>query len=410
MKESLLRKYAKLAVKTGANIQPGQLLVIIASVKDHEFVKLCVEEAYLAQASEVMVNWSCEELTRLDFIYCSTETLTEIPDFVYDRKKYVQDKGCAYLIIASETPGLLADIDPEKIMAAQIAGMKKMKPLQNYSLANHGQWSVIALPSAGWAKKVFPEKNEQEAVEELWKAILNSVRIELDNDPVSEWQKHNERLNRYCRILNDHSFEKLHFESSTGTDLTVGLVENHIWLGGNCHTTKGVPFNPNMPTEEVFSMPNRNKVDGKVVATKPLNYNGRVIENFWFEFKDGKVVNHGAEKESDTLTKLLETDEGSRRVGEVALISYNSPISLSNILFYNTLFDENASCHLALGQAYPENIRGGGEMTEEELKEAGANDSMNHVDFMFGSGDMRITGIKADGEEVLVFEEGNFVF
>ncbi|MGI6608681.1 MAG: aminopeptidase [Erysipelotrichaceae bacterium] len=409
MNEKLLRKYAKLAVRTGANIQPGQLLVISASVEDHDFVKMCVEEAYKALASEVMVNWSSEDLILLDYTYCSIETLTEIPDYAYDKRKYVQDKGCAFLHIANETPGLMAGIDPEKIMAGQVAAMKKFKPLQNYTLANHGQWSVVALPSVTWAKKVFPEKTADEALKLLWDAILMSVRIDEENDPVEEWKIHNEKLRRYCNILNEHNFDKLHFESSTGTDLYVGLIKNHIWEGGSGITTKGVVFNPNMPTEEVFTMPDKNNVSGKVVATKPLSYNGKLIENFWFIFEDGKVVDYGAEKEFATLTSLLDTDEGSKRIGEVALISHNSPISLSNILFYNTLFDENASCHLALGQAYPENIKGGTEMTEEQLKEAGANDSMNHVDFMFGSEDMKITGIKADGEEVSVFEKGNFI-
>lgn len=410
MNEILLRKYARLAVRTGANIQPGQLLVINASVKDHEFAKMCAEEAYLAGAGEVLVDWSCEGLTLLSYTYCSIDTLTEIPDYIYDKRKYAQDKGCAYLLIASETPGLLADIDPEKIQASYIAAMKKLKPLQEYTLASHGQWSVIAVPSVGWAKKVFPDKTEEDAVKSLWEAILMTVRIDEENDPVVEWNKHNEKLSRYCEILNDYNFEKLHFESSNGTDLYVGLVKNHLWKGGSGLTTKGIVFNPNMPTEEVFSMPDKNNVHGKVVATKPLSYSGKLIENFWFEFKDGKVVNHGAEKELETLTNLLDTDEGSRRIGEVALISYDSPISLSNILFYNTLFDENASCHLALGQAYPDNVKGGTEMTEEQLTEAGANASMNHVDFMFGSEDMKITGIKADGEEVAVFEKGNFVF
>lgn len=410
MNDNLLRKYAKLAVKVGANIQPEQLLVISAEVRDYKFVKMCIEEAYKAKASEVMVNWSYEDLTLLNFINCSTEILSEIPDYVYDKQKYVQDKGCAFLHIVSDTPDLLAGIDPEKIMASQIAAMKKTKPLKNYTMANHGQWSIIALPSLAWAKKVFPDKTDEEAVEALWDAILMSVRINEKNDPVLEWQKHNEKLRKYCDILNEYNFEKLHFESATGTDLYVGLVKNHLWEGGSGVTTKGIVFNPNMPTEEVFTMPDKNNVSGKVVATKPLSYGGKLIDNFWLKFEDGKVVNHGAEKEVETLTNLLDTDEGSRRIGEVALISYNSPISLSNILFYNTLFDENASCHLALGQAYPDNIKGGTTMSEEQLSEAGANSSMNHVDFMFGSKDMKITGIKANGEEVLVFEEGNFVF
>ena len=256
--------------------------------------------------------------------------------------------------------------------------------------------------------KVFPDKNEEDAVKALWDAILLSVRVREDNDPVEEWERHDAELMKHCDILNEHQFKAVHFKNEKGTDLTVNLVKDHIWVGGGCTTPEGVFFNPNMPTEECFCMPDRNNVNGKVFASKPLSYSGRVVEDFWFEFKDGVVVDYGAAKHKDALDELLNTDEGSRHLGEVALISYDSPISNLNILFYNTLFDENASCHLALGRCYPENVKGGIEMNEEELKNVGGNSSMNHVDFMFGTSDMTVTGIREDGSEVEVFRNGNF--
>ncbi len=408
--EELLRKYARLAVRKGVNVQPGQLLVITADVRDHHFAELCAEEAYKAKAGEVMINWSDENIEKMEYEYVATEVLAEVPQWAYDKREYVQNKGCCYLHIHSGTPGLLKDADPEKIKAVSIAARTKMKPLMEYTMANQGQWTIVALPSVGWAKRIFPELSDDEAVEKLTEAILKSVRISEDNDPVQEWIDHDEELDRHARILNENNFVTLHFENSRGTDLYVGLVKNHNWAGGSCYSTKGVEFNPNMPTEEVFCMPERTRVDGKVVASKPLSYGGKVIEDFWFEFKDGRVEKHGAGKEEATLTDLLNSDEGSRHLGEVALISYHSPISLMNILFYNTLFDENASCHLALGRCYPENIKNGEEMTQEEIYAAGGNDSMNHVDFMFGTSDMSVTGIKEDGSEVPIFRDGDFVF
>ena len=409
MKEEVLRKYARLAVCSGANIQPGQLLVITSDVRDHHFAELCAEEAYRAKAGEVIINWSDENVEKLSYENVETETLARVPQWAYDKREDLQNRGCAYLHISSGTPGLLKHIDPQKIKTVRIATMKKMRPLMEYTMANRGQWTIVALPSAGWAHIVFPDKEENEAIELLSQAILKSVRISEDNDPVAEWLVHNAELQKHCDLLNEYNFRTLHFTSQNGTDLYVGLVKNHNWAGGQCTTDKGIPFNPNMPTEEVFCMPDRSRVDGRVYASKPLSYGGKVIEDFWFEFKDGRVVDHGAAKEVDTLTDLLNSDEGSRHLGEVALISYHSPISLMNILFYETLFDENASCHLALGRCYPENIKGGEEMSQEEIYANGGNDSMNHVDFMFGTADMKIVGIREDGSEVVLFENGDFV-
>lgn len=407
--EGLLKKYASLAVRTGVNVEKGQLLVIKADVRDRAFVELCVEEAYKAGAGQVRIHWNDEDISHLGYEYETTESLSYVPDWVVERTRFEQEKGAAYLNIDSSTPGLMADIDQEKLTAVRLENMKKMKPFQAYTMNNIGQWSIVALPGEKWAGKVFPEKEGKEAVDALWDAILKAVRVREDNDPVAEWKEHDDELMRHCKLLNDLNFDRLHFESELGTDFFVGLVKDHIWSGGGNYSKSGTFFNANMPTEEVFCMPDRNRVEGKVFASKPLSYGGKVIEDFWFSFKDGTVVDYGAKKEKDALTKLLETDEGSRHLGEVALISYDSPISNLNLLFFNTLFDENASCHLALGRCYPENIKGGEEMSEEELLFHGGNQSMNHVDFMFGTREMRVTGIKEDGSEVAIFKDGNFV-
>lgn len=407
--EGLLKKYASLAVRTGINIEKGQLLVIRASVNDHEFVELCVKEAYEAGAGKVSVVWNDENISHMSYEYETTESLSFVPDWVVERTRYQQERGAAFLTIDSETPGLMADIDQDKLQTVRLEYMKRMKPFQAYTMNNIGQWCIIALPGKKWAKKVFPEKGEDEAVDALWEAILQAVRINEDNDPVAEWKAHDEELMRHCKLLNEYNFDRLHFVSELGTDLYVGLVKDHVWSGGGNYSKSGTFFNANIPTEEVFCMPDRNRVDGKVFASKPLSHAGKVIEDFWFSFKDGIVIDYGAKKEKDALTKLLDTDEGSRHLGEVALISYDSPISNQNILYFNTLFDENASCHLALGRCYPENIKGGEEMSEEELLSHGGNQSMNHVDFMFGTKEMRVTGIGNDGTEVEIFRNGNFV-
>lgn len=407
--EGLLKKYASLAVCTGINIEKGQLLVIRASVKDHEFVELCVKEAYEAGAGKVSVVWNDENISHMSYEYETTESLSFVPDWVVERTRYQQERGAAFLTIDSETPGLMADIDQDKLQTVRLEYMKRMKPFQAYTMNNIGQWCIIALPGKKWAKKVFPEKGEDEAVDALWEAILQAVRINEDNDPVAEWKAHDEELMRHCKLLNEYNFDRLHFVSELGTDLYVGLVKDHVWSGGGNYSKSGTFFNANIPTEEVFCMPDRNRVDGKVFASKPLSHAGKVIEDFWFSFRDGIVIDYGAKKEKDALTKLLDTDEGSRHLGEVALISYDSPISNQNILYFNTLFDENASCHLALGRCYPENIKGGEEMSEEELLSHGGNQSMNHVDFMFGTKEIRVTGIENDGTEVEIFRNGNFV-
>ena len=407
--EKMYDKLAELAIKKGVNVQKGQPLIIRANVRDLEFVKRLVKYAYEQGAKYVDVNWRNEELTKLDYKYQSIETLSEIPQWTYDRVKYEHDNKACYLSVVSDKPGALKDVDIEKMNAHQQAYYKKTKDLMSYTMNNEGQWCIVGIASLDWAKVVFPELSDEEAFKKLEEALFKVTRVSEDNDPIEEWERHNANLIDHANKLNEYNFKELHFTSELGTDLYVGLVKDHIWVGGGAFTPDGAYFIPNMPTEEVFCMPEKTKVRGKVYASKPLSYNGKVIEDFYFEFEEGKVIKYGAKKQEEALKQLLEFDEGSSYLGEVALVPYDSPISKSNILFFNTLYDENAACHLALGRPYPENIKGGEKMSEEELKEKGANDSMQHEDFMFGTKQMSIDGITYDDKIIPIFRNGNFV-
>lgn len=408
MDQKRLRDFARLAIKTGVNIQPGQLLIISADVTSQAFVHLCVEEAYAAKAGEVQVKWNDDYITKLTYENVATETLKVVPEWRISEKKNQIERGCAYLNVRGETPGNLKDIPSDKLQSVTSELMKAMQPFRYYTMANEGQWCIVAHPNAAWAKTVFPDMEEEAAIEALWEAILTASRVDGKNDPIALWEKHNQEVRENSGKMNNYEFKTLHFKNSLGTDLMLDLAPNHIWAGGGDETTKGLSFNPNIPTEEVFTAPRRTGVNGVVYGTKPLNYQGKLIENFWIRFEEGKAVEFKAEKEEAALRNLIETDEGSCYLGEVALISHFSPISQMDILFYMTLFDENASCHLALGAAYPSNIHGGQEMSQEELVKNDVNVSIVHSDFMFGSADMSIVGIKENGEEVQVFENGSF--
>ena len=408
--ESKIEKYAKLAVVTGVNIQKGQLLVINASVDCAWYVRKVVKAAYEAGAGEVVVQWNDAMTDKLRYEYASDEVLSHFAQWQYEQKKENIERGCAFLSIGSPDPTLLKDIDAKKLRLAQMAQSKALQPLRYYTSANKGQWSVELLPNPTWAKLVYPELDENEAMAKLWDAIFYCCRIGEDNDPIADWKVHSNTVVEHGKKLNSYQFKQLHFKNSKGTDLVVELVRDHRWEGGLEFTPAGVGFVPNLPTEEIFCMPHRDRVNGKVYATKPLNIQGKLVEDFWFEFKDGQVIDFGASKNLESLANLLAMDEGAKHLGEVALISDDSPISNTNTLFYNGLIDENASCHLALGNCYPYNIAGGNEMSEEDLKARGANFSMTHCDFMFGSPDMSVVGIDQNGNEVVVFENGNFVF
>lgn len=407
--EKLYRKLAKLAVRRGVNVQKDQPLIIRADVRDYPFVEMCVQEAYEAGAKSVDVRWRNQNITVMDYRYQSEETLADIPDWVHEREEGCQKAGACYFSVISDRPGSLKGIPSEKIVAYQRAYHAKMSDLNAYSMNNVGQWSVVGTASKEWAKAVFPDLGEEEAFEKLEAALFDVSGVSEDNDPLEYWQKHDEVLIAHAKKMTDFNFRELRFRSELGTDLTVGLVEDHLWIGGGCTTPKGVYFDPNIPTEEIFCMPHRDKVSGVVYASKPLSYNGTVIENFHLTFKDGKVVEYGAEKEEEALRQLLEFDEGSSRLGEVALVPHESKISKSGILFFNTLYDENASCHLALGRPYPENIRGGESMSEEEISLRGGNSSLQHEDFMFGTAGLDVDGITHDGTVIPVMRSGSFV-
>ena len=408
--EEMKRSYARLAVRRGVNVQKGQRLVIRAEVTHADFVRIVAQEAYEAGASAVDIRWSDEALSVLDYTWQDKETLAEVPAWYHDRGQWEQDKKACFLHIISDTPGLLKEMDPEKLRARQESYSRAMEDLRHYTAANEGQWCVIGLPTVSWAKVVFPELPEQEAYEKLGDAIYAVSRVREGEDPIAEWEKHDNRLMTHSAQMNGYRFLGLHFTSELGTDLTVNLVKNHVWAGGAAQRTDGVMFDPNVPTEEIFCMPERDGVNGIVYASKPLSYRGKVIEDFWLRFENGRVVEHGAKTEEALLGELLDLDEGSRHLGEVALVPYDSPISQSGILFFNTLYDENAACHLALGDCYPENVEGGAAMSKEELAAAGGNHSMQHEDFMFGTRELSCDGILPDGTRVPVFRHGNFVF
>ena len=408
--ERMYEKLAELVVRKGVNVQKDQPVVINAYVHDAPFARLVAQKAYEAGARTVTVEWRDTELMKMAFRYVSTEVLTDIPQWQYDKMKDQHDKGACYVTIVSEKPGALADVDGEKLAAANRATFTKMADLIPYTMNNVGQWCVIGVPSVDWARAVFPELPEDEAFERLGDAIFAVTRVTEDNDPIAEWNAHDQELIAHCDKLNGYDFKKLRFTSGLGTDVEVELVRDHVWVGGGATTPGGVYFDPNMPTEECFCMPLKTGVNGTVYASKPLDYKGRLIDKFWLRFEDGKAVDFGAETGKEALAELIGFDDGSCYLGEVALVPYDSPISQSGILFFNTLYDENAACHLALGRAYPENLKGGTEMSPEELAAHGANSSMEHVDFMFGTADMSVDGIREDGTVVPVFRAGNFVF
>ncbi|MDY0277104.1 MAG: aminopeptidase [Acholeplasma sp.] len=409
MLNKLIEKYAELTVKVGVNVQKNQIVVIRATTETKELVRELTKQAYLAGAKKVYVQWSDDYVNKYMFEYSSLEALTEVENWSIEQSRFFVDESACFISVTSPIPGLNAGLDGNKIQASMVARQKATPFFQEHLMANKSQWVVIGAPNVVWAEKVFPNLEGDAAVYALWKAILDASRVYVDNDPIKDWNKHNKTLSVHNKVLNDFNFKHLHFTNGLGTDLIVELVKDHIWAGGSEISGSGVIFNPNIPTEESFTMPYRLGTRGKVYATKPLNYQGKLIEDFWLEFKDGKVVNFDAKKEKEALKQLINSDEGSSYIGEIALISHDSPISNTNILFYNTLYDENASCHMALGKAYAMNVKGGTKMTLDELLKAGANHSVVHSDFMFGSSDMKIVGVKHNGEEVLVFENGNFV-
>lgn len=404
--KDIQEKYATLALQTGVNLQKGQALMVNAPIEGAEFTRMVARKAYEIGAKEVHINWVDDELTLLKYKYAPDEVLKNFPKWRVMMQDSFAEDGAAVLSIRSTDPDLLKDIDPKRVAMAQKAAGEASKNFRSYTMNDRIPWSIISIPSGDWAQKIYPDKTREEAIASLWDAIVKIVRVDQD-DPVQAWKEHNATLKTAREVLNERNYKKLIFKAP-GTDLEMELPEGHIWKGGSAFTEDGIEFNPNMPTEEVFSMPHKYGVNGTVSSTKPLNYGGSVIDNFTLTFKDGKVVDFKAEQGEEVLRHLLDSDEGARRLGEVALVPHESPVSQSGLIFYNTLFDENASCHIALGKAYPTNIKNGSSMNEEELDQHGVNDSLVHVDFMIGSEKLDIDGVKQDGTSEPVFRNGTW--
>lgn len=404
-----LQQYAELLVKVGMNVQPKQPVFIRSSVETLELTHLIVEEAYHCGTSDVRVVYSDPTLKRLKFENESVEHFANHEIKSYDveaRMDYVK-RGAANLALISEDPDLMDGIDSQKLQAFQQQNARAFKGYMESVQKNQFPWVVAAFPSKAWAKRVYPELSVEEAYIKFIDEVFDIVRID-GNDPVENWRQHIANLSVYAQKLQQKNYHALHYVSE-GTDLTVGLAKNHIWEDATSYVNgKEQAFIANIPTEEVFTAPDRNRVDGYVTNKLPLSYNGTIIDQFKLMFKDGEIIDFSAEKGEAVLKDLINTDEGSRRLGEVALVPDDSPISNRNTIFYNTLFDENAACHLAIGSAYAFNIQGGTEMTVEEKIASGLNDSNVHVDFMIGSSDLTIYGIFEDGSKELVFENGNW--
>ena len=406
-----IENFAKLAVEFGVNVKEGEDVLITSPVESPELCRLIAKAAYEKGARNVAIDWKDDTITRLTYEYQDQETLNEVPDWKIEKLEYqIAQKKSNRISIYAEDPDLLKGLDSEKISEAIRENSKKTKEYVKYTMNDILSWLVISVPTKKWAKKVFPDLSEKDAYDKLWETILDVSRVsESWDETKANWTNHINTLDEKAKFLNDHQFDKVHYKSSNGTDLWVKLPKNHIWMSAGSTNEKNDRFIPNMPTEEVFTSPQYDGVDGKLVASKPLVYNGVVINDFEFEFKDGKVISFSAKEGEDTLRKMLDSDEGSKYLGEIALVPYNSPISNSNILFYNTLFDENASCHFALGKAYPTTVEGGSDLDDSKVKEIGLNDSLIHEDFMVGTDDLEIMGYK-DEEEFKIFENGNWAF
>ncbi len=407
MKKTVLREYARLIVRCGANVQKGQSVVVFAGLDQPEFVQMVVEEAYKAKAREVTVEWNYQPLTKIHYRYRSQKVLGEVKEWEKARLEHnCQELPCRIMLM-SEDPDGLKGINMEKVAKANQMRYPIIKPYRD-RIQNRHQWVIAAVPGAAWAKKVFPGLRTSVAMEKLWEAILFTSRV--NEDPVKAWEAHNADLDARCSYLNKLNLRSLHFTADNGTDLTVGLIPESEWKGGGDTTIQGVFFNPNIPTEECFISPMKGQAEGIVYSTKPLSYRGQLIDKFFIRFEGGKAVESGAEVGADLLKTMLEMDEGAAYLGECALVPQHSPICESGILFYNTLFDENAACHLAMGMGFADTIKDFENKSLEECRELGINDSMIHEDFMIGCDSMNIDGICEDGTVAPIFRSGNWAF
>lgn len=407
MKKSQLKKYAKLVVKMGVNVRKGQEVVISAALDQPEFVTMVAEEAYKAGASRVTVEWGHQPLARIGVNYMSLDMLGTVPEWQKAKMQHYVDKLPAQIHIMSQDPDGLKGIDQAKAAQAQVKTFPILKPYRD-AMENKYQWTIVAVPGEGWAKKVFPDLPKKKAIAALWDAILTSARI-TDN-PIKAWKEHNADIQKRCEYLDSLNLDYLHFKSPEGTDFKVWMIPEARWLGGGETTISGRFYNPNMPTEETFTTPMKGKAEGKVVASMPLSYKGELIEDFSVTFKDGKVSAVSAKRNQNLLEQMIAMDEGAKMLGEVALVPFESPIRQSGVLFYNTLFDENAACHLALGRGFSNAIKNYDKYNQEDFAKIGVNESMIHVDFMIGTRELAITGFSRDGRQIPIFEHGSWAF
>ena len=407
MKKTVLREYAKLIVRCGVNVQKGQEVMIYADLDQPEFVKMVVEEAYKAKAKKVIVEWNYQPLQKLHVRYQSLKTMSTVEEWVKARQEHICEVLPARIHLMSEDPDGLKGINMAKVSKARQATFPILKPYRDRR-ENKEQWCIAAVPGAAWAKKVFPDLPKSRAIEKLWESILEASRV--NEDPVKAWEEHNANLAKRCQYLNSLNIKSLHYTADNGTDLTVGLIADSQWRGGGDTSLLGVYYNPNIPTEECFISPMKGEAEGIVYSTKPLSYRGQLIDRFSIRFEGGKAVEARAEVGEELLKTMISMDEGAAYLGECALVPQHSPICESGILYYNTLFDENAACHLAMGMGFPDSIKGYEEKTLEECREMGINDSMIHEDFMIGCDSMNIDATCADGSVVAIFRDGNWAF
>ena len=407
MKKTVLKSYAKLIATMGVNVQKGQEVFIAAELDQPEFVKMVAEECYRAGAKRVVVDWSYQPLDKIQIRWRSQKNLGTVADWEEARWKHYVDEIPCRIYLVSEDPDGMRGVNQEKMAKAQQAKYKVIKPYRD-QLENKYQWCIAAVPGVAWAKKLFPNLSKAQAVEKLWEAILDASRV--NEDPVAAWKAHNDDLAARCAYLNSLNIETLVYKSSNGTDLRVGMIPEAEFKGGGEYSLNNIFFNPNIPTEEVFISPMRGKAEGIVYSTKPLSYQGQLIENFSVRFEGGKAVEVHAEKNEELLKKLISMDEGAAYLGECALVPYDSPIQKSGLLFYETLFDENAACHLALGMGFADTIKDFDKYTLEECRKMGVNDSMIHEDFMIGAADLDIDAVTRDGKTVPIFRKGNWAF
>ncbi|MDO4666540.1 MAG: aminopeptidase [Streptococcus sp.] len=402
-----LAKYAKLLVVNAINVQPGHTVVLTIDVEQRELAHFIVKEAYSSGAKEVILEWTDDFVSREFLLHAPDDCLENIPSYKVAKVEYLLENKASRLSVMSNDPDALGGIDSDRLSCFAKSKAKIMKPLRLATQANKVSWTVAAASGLEWAKKVFPNaKTDEEAKDLLWDQIFKTCRI-YEEDPVAAWKKHEENLSSKAKILNEAQFTALHY-TAPGTDLTLGMPKNHYWESAGSTNAQGEYFIANMPTEEVFSAPDCRRADGYVTSSKPLSYNGNIIEGIKVTFKDGEIIDVSAEKGDQVIKDLVFQNEGARGLGEVALVPDPSPISQSGIIFYNTLFDENASNHLAIGAAYPTSVVGGEHLSEDELAEVGLNRSDVHVDFMIGSKEMNVDGIREDGSHVPIFRNGDW--